>query len=71
MWNSLTGRKITIIYVNGEKEEKDATFGLDVKIDENTSINLRLSGDVSDELKSKCIDKAFELVTIGTNKNGF
>lgn len=61
-WNSLIGKKITKIHVNGEQEAKDATFGLNIEIDEHTKVDLRLTGDVSDELKSKCIDNGFELI---------
>lgn len=62
VWNSLIGKKITKIHVNGEQEAKDATFGLHIEIDEYTKVDLRLTGDVSDELKSKCIDNGFELI---------
>ena len=58
MWNSLKNKKLTMISASGKKEE-DATFGITISVDHNTSIDFRLSGEVSDELKNKCIDKAF------------
>lgn len=61
MWNSLHGKKLTKVQ-SGHIKEKEATFGLQLKVDQNTQIDFRLTGDVSDELKSRCIDKAFEVM---------
>ena len=68
MWNSLPGKKLIKLQAGGRIEEKEPTFGLQIKIDKNTKIDFRLTGDVSDELKSKCIDKAFE--TMNTISRG-
>lgn len=59
MWNELKGKKINKICADGKTEDKEITFGLDVKCYRN-NITMRLSGDFSTEDKNKCIDKAFE-----------
>jgi hypothetical protein len=61
MWNSLRNKSLTKIHSGERIEEKEVTFGLDLCIDNTTRIGFRLSGDVSDELKINCIDKAFKL----------
>lgn len=61
MWNSLKGKTLKKLYANGKLEEEDITFGLDIQLDKNR-ITMKLSGDVSDEDKNKCIDKAFEFL---------
>lgn len=62
IWNSVQGKQITKFRMGGKQEEKEATFGIQVRVDANTKIDFRLSGDVSDELKSKCIDRAFGMM---------
>lgn len=62
MWNSLIGKEITKVRANGNCEVKEVTFGFSVSIDKVTHLDFRLSGDVSQEDKNKCIDKAFEFL---------
>lgn len=61
MWKSVKGKTINVAYANGYIEQKGVTFGFDIKCG-NDNISLKLSGDVSDEDKSVCIDKAFEML---------
>lgn len=44
----------------GSQEKKKITFGLEIKLDKNTSFNFRLDGDLSEELVEKSLDKAFD-----------
>lgn len=62
IWNCTIGKRLIKLHMSGEQEEKEATFGIQIRIDSWTKIDFRLSGDVSDELKSKSIDKAFEMM---------
>lgn len=62
MWNSLIGKEIAKVRANGNCDVKEATFGFSASIDNETKIDFRLSGDISDEDKNKCIEKAFELL---------
>ena len=62
MWNSLIGKKITKVTSGGKCDAKEATFGLSLYIENQNKIDLRLSGDISDTDKEKCIDRAFEFI---------
>lgn len=44
----------------GSQEKKKITFGLEIKLDKNTSFNFRLDGDMSEKLVEKSLDKAFD-----------
>ncbi|KHS58568.1 hypothetical protein QX51_02095 [Terrisporobacter othiniensis] len=61
-WKNLKGKHYHKIYSGGKAEEKEASFGIQMKVNKNCEINLKLSGDISDSLKEKCVDDAFELV---------
>lgn len=70
MWNSSVGKKLTKLHMGGGQEEKEATFGMQIKIDNWTKTDFRLSANVSDEQKSISIDKAFEILnSIPRGKN--
>ncbi len=76
MWNSLSGKKLTRVTSNGSCESKEVTFGFSVSINKEMNLDFRLSGNVSEEDKSKCIDKAFEILKertrqISSNKLDF
>ena len=62
MWNSLIGKKITKVTSDGKCDVKEATFGFSLYVDNQNKIDFRLSGDISDTDKDKCIEKAFELL---------
>lgn len=62
MWKSTAGKKLTKLHMGGKQEEKEATFGIQIRIDNWTKIDFRLSDNVSDELKSESIDKAFKIL---------
>lgn len=68
MWNSLIGKEITKVRSNGSCEVKEATFGFSASIDKVTQIDFRLSGDISDEDKNKCIEKAFDILKDSSKK---
>lgn len=61
-WKNLKDKHYHKIYSGGKVEEKEASFGIKMKVNQNCEINLKLSGDISDSLKEKCLDDAFELV---------
>lgn len=62
MWNSLMGKQLTKVTSGGKCDAKEATFGLSIYIENHNKIDFRLSGDISDADKEKCIEKAFELI---------
>ena len=62
MWNSLIGKKITKVTSGGKSDTKEPTFGIRLYIENQNKIDLRLSGDISDTDKEKCIDRAFEFI---------
>ena len=66
IWDKLKGKKITKYYAYSEPNEIEATFGLKVNIDDLTTFDMRLSGDVPEELKAHVVDQAFDLIK---NKN--
>ncbi|MBN9647598.1 hypothetical protein J0L31_11400 [Terrisporobacter glycolicus] len=61
IWTKLNKKTYKKVYSSGEIEEKEATFGISMNINENLNVSFKLSGDISDELKEKCLDDAFEL----------
>lgn len=46
----------------GRNEKKTLNFGLHVSIDENTQIDLKLGGDLSEEFALEALDKAIDLI---------
>ena len=56
------GKKYNKLSAGGKIEEKNATIGINFKKD-GDSFYLNLPDDLSSELQSKCIDKAFELMS--------
>lgn len=62
IWKKLNGKTYNKIYPSGKVEEKNATFGISMNVNEKCNIDFKLSGDIPDELKEKCLDKAFELI---------
>lgn len=46
----------------GSSEKKKITFGLEIKLDENTGFNFRLEGDISEELVDRSLDKALDFL---------
>jgi len=61
IWNNTKEKYLTKTTCSGAEKEK-VTFGLNIDIDQYTKVNVSLEGDVSDELKSKCVDKVFEFI---------
>lgn len=61
IWTKLNKKTYKKVYSSREIEEKEATFGISMNINENLNVSFKLSGDISDELKEKCLDDAFEL----------
>jgi len=59
--NDIKGKNITL-RSSSKIEEKEVTFGLKIKISEDNLLDLRLSGEFSEEIQSKIIDQAFEVM---------
>jgi len=58
VWVKVRNKEYTKLTA-GSQEKKKITFGLEIKLDKNTSFNFRLDGDLSEELIEKSLDKAF------------
>jgi len=59
VWRATLGKKYHIFRANAEPETKDVTFGITLKSKEN-EIHFQCSSQLSEEMQSKCIDKAFD-----------
>jgi len=59
VWVKVKNKEYTKLTA-GSQEKKKITFGLEIKLDKNTSFNFRLDGDLSEELVEKSLDKAFD-----------
>ena len=62
IWKKLNRKTYNKVYSSGKVEEKSATFGISMNVNEYCNIDFKLSGDIPDELKEKCLDNAFELI---------
>lgn len=63
LWKQTKGKKLTKYFSDGDSKEIEATFGINVELNDFTKFDIRLSGDISDEDKGRVIDKAFEFVS--------
>ena len=61
IWRRVSGKAIKRITPSRETSVA-ANFDLDISISEGTRVKFKLKGGVSDSLKDKCIDKAFQLI---------
>lgn len=61
IWNSISDKKLHFISAR-KILEKDITFGLEINFNKKRKLTIRLTGDVTDDQKNECIDKAFELI---------
>lgn len=60
IWFKVNGKQYFKLTTTHSQEKKDITFGVQIILDEKTSYNFRLSGDLSDELIEKSLDKALD-----------
>ena len=73
IWHKITGKKYNKITSNGI-QELEASFDLNVDTPGKTKFKFKLSGNIPDDLKEKCIDKAFQLIeskSITVNRTGY
>lgn len=61
IWQQLSGRKLTKITPHGTSQ-MDAALDMDISIENRGRVKFKLKGDISDEIKEKCIDNAFNLL---------
>lgn len=59
--DKIKGKKIHKV-TSASVEEKNVSFGLKVKLDENTGFNFELKGDVSDEIIQQSLDKILDFL---------
>lgn len=59
IWIKVHQKKYTKLST-GTQEKKNITFGLEVKLNENTGFNFRLDGDLSEEIIEKSLDKVID-----------
>ena len=64
IWCHITGKKFNKITAT-DIQEIEASFDLDVNTSGKTRVKFKLTGNIPDNLKEKCIDKAFQ--TLGAN----
>lgn len=65
IWNSVSGKSLRKITPGGETTVS-VNFDLDIRTVEGTRVKFKLKGDMPDDLKNKCIDKAFQLIQLKT-----
>lgn len=61
LWQQISGKKY-FRYSPNKTEELEANFDLNIKTPDNISVQFKLKGNVSDEIKEKCVEKAFTLL---------
>ena len=61
IWRHMSGKMITETTPSGVRSI-EADFDLDIKTTGQVSVKFKLKGDIPDNLKEKCIDKAFQLL---------
>lgn len=61
LWGDISGKKYNKITASGI-EEMDASFDLDVNTSGKARVKFKLKGNIPDNLKEKCIEKAFHLL---------
>jgi len=61
IWHNITGKKYNKITSNNI-QEIEASFDLNVDTPGKTKFKFKLAGNISDNLKEKCIDNAFQLI---------
>jgi len=62
IWRHISGKKIKVTTASGMESIKEANLDLDISLDDGTKVKFKLKGDISDEIKEKCIDNAFQLL---------
>jgi len=62
IWEKVKGEKVTKYNKDGVVNQKAITFGLQVKLDQNTSINVELKGDVDKEIIAESLDKVLKFI---------
>ena len=61
IWFNISGKKFNKITAT-DIQEIEASFDLDVNTSGKTRVKFKLAGNIPDNLKEKCIDKAFQLI---------
>ena len=61
IWHQISGKTYFKVRAK-EVKEVEASFDLEVNTPQNVKIKFKLKGDISSELKEKCVDEAFRLI---------
>jgi hypothetical protein len=61
IWKHISGKKIRKTTPDGASSI-DASFDLDINTIGRTKVKFKLKGDIPDNLKERCVDKAFQLL---------
>ena len=69
-WNKLKGKKYNK-YQGGKFTEKEIKFGFEAQLDENTSFNLELSGNLDSNDIDKVLDKALGFIGSQKRNNSY
>lgn len=59
IWSKVKNKEYIKLTASSE-EKKKITFGLEIKLDQKTSFNFRLDGDLSEELVEKSLDRVLD-----------
>lgn len=62
IWRYISGERIKVTTASGMESIKEANLDLDLSLNDRTKVKFKLKGDISDEIKEKCIDNAFQLL---------
>jgi hypothetical protein len=61
LWQHISGKKYNKITPT-KIEEVEASFDLDVNTSGKTRVKFKLKGNISEDLKENCVNKAFQLI---------
>lgn len=60
-WNKVKKKNYTVL-TSSQSKKKEISFGLNVKLDKNTSFNFKLDGDVNEETIENSLDKVLDFL---------
>lgn len=73
IWQRLSGKKLTKVTTHGTSQVYTA-LDLDISLENRTRVKFKLTGNISDEIKEKCIDGVFNILKStdwDTSKKGY
>ena len=62
IWRHISGETIRVTTASGIQKIKEASLDLDISLNDRTKVKFKLKGDISEKIKEKCIDNAFQLL---------